>query len=139
MIKTRKLQPEFVVQVPENLSPGVLYLCLDCAVVTHLCCCGCGAEVVTPLTREGWKITFDGESISLWPSVGNWNLQCRSHYVIDRNQVVEIPEHKGRDKASGGHLPLPYPIEDSTRTAKTRTGKMGFWSKLKRGFSREKS
>lgn len=139
MIKTRNFQPQFVVDVPEKLSPGVLYLSMECAVVTHLCCCGCGTEVVTPLTRDGWKITFDGESISLWPSVGNWNLPCRSHYVIDHNRVVDVPERKGRDQISGGHLPLPYPVEDSTTATETRPGKSGFWSKLKRGLLRKDS
>ena len=25
--------------------------------------------------------------MSLWPSIGNWDYACRSHYVIQRNQV----------------------------------------------------
>ena len=35
-------------------------------------------------------MTFDGESVSLDPSVGNWNQKCRSHYVIRRNRVLEV-------------------------------------------------
>ena len=52
----------------------------------HLCCCGCGKEVVTPLSRAQWVLTFDGH-VSLRPSIGNWTLPCRSHYVIDRRRV----------------------------------------------------
>ena len=44
---------------------------------------------MTPLTPTDWKMTFDGETVSLWPSIGNWQLACRSHYVIDRGRVVQ--------------------------------------------------
>lgn len=29
------------------------------------------------------------EAVTLNPSVGNWNQDCRSHYVIERNRVIE--------------------------------------------------
>ena len=32
-------------------------------------------------------LTYDGDSVSLWPSVGNWDFPCRSHYFIERNVV----------------------------------------------------
>jgi hypothetical protein len=32
-------------------------------------------------------MTFDGETISLYPSIGNWNFPCRSHYWIDCSRV----------------------------------------------------
>ena len=32
---------------------------------------------------------FDGDTVSLSPSVGNWTLDCRSHYVIKRGRVIE--------------------------------------------------
>ncbi|WP_425414045.1 DUF6527 family protein [Pleomorphomonas oryzae] len=54
----------------------------------HRCCCGCGSEVVTPLSPTDWKLTFDGVSVSLDPSVGNWSLNCRSHYWIKNNKAV---------------------------------------------------
>lgn len=139
MTKIRALEIRFVVHVPEKLDSGVLYVSMECAVATHLCCCGCGSEVVTPFTPDGWKITFDGESLSLWPSVGNWNLPCRSHYVIDRSRVVEVPE---RDRTRIGiderHRPActkPAPRVE----AGTPPRQDGFWRKLKRSFSRKKS
>jgi hypothetical protein len=83
------LEHRFVRNVPRELSPGVLYISLDYATAVHLCCCGCGDRVVTPFTPTDWRITFDGETISLHPSVGNWNQKCRSHYVIQRSRVLE--------------------------------------------------
>lgn len=82
------LRHEFVTTIPESLEPGVLYISMEYATAVHSCCCGCGVEVVTPFTPNDWKMTFDGETISLWPSIGNWNEPCRSHYIIERSRVV---------------------------------------------------
>jgi hypothetical protein len=75
---------------------------------THLCCCGCGEEVVTPFTPTDWKLTYDGETVSLWPSIGNWNLACRSHYTVSGDRIIEaaswsddrIAAERFRDKAA---------------------------------------
>ncbi|MHB8165996.1 MAG: DUF6527 family protein [Sulfuricella sp.] len=45
-------------------------------------------QVVTPFSPTDWQMTFDGEAISLSPSIGNWNFPCRSHYLIKKDQVV---------------------------------------------------
>lgn len=82
-----RLSHEFVEFVPEKLRPGVLYVSLRYATVAHQCCCGCGSEVATPLSPTDWSLTFDGESISLDPSIGNWNFPCQSHYWISSNKV----------------------------------------------------
>lgn len=55
--------------------------------IIHLCLCGCGKKVVTPLSPTGWKMTFDGKTITVYPSIGNWSLSCRSHYWITNSQV----------------------------------------------------
>lgn len=89
MLKHRVLEPRFVKGVPRELEPGVLYVSIEYATAVHSCCCGCGLEVVTPITPTDWTLAFNGEQISLWPSVGNWNLPCKSHYVIDENKVIE--------------------------------------------------
>lgn len=78
---------QFVNYVPERLDEGVLYVSIEYATVVHRCLCGCGEEIVTPLTPTDWELSFDGESISLAPSIGNWNLPCRSHYWITKNRV----------------------------------------------------
>ncbi len=95
-----RLEHRFVHHMPERLEPGVIYVSMDYATAAHSCCCGCGEEVVTPFMPTGWKITFDGETVSLWPSVGNWNTACRSHYVIKRNRVIEAEPWTDRQTAS---------------------------------------
>lgn len=108
MIRHPRLQHLFVKQFPEYLEPGVLYVSLEYGSAAHSCCCGCGEEVVTPITPTDWKLIYDGESVSLWPSIGNWKLRCRSHYVIDRGAAVEslpwnerqIAAERRRDQAA---------------------------------------
>lgn len=86
-MKVATLRHEFVESFPRPLAEGVLYVSMGFASSAHLCACGCGAEVVTPLTPTDWKLWFDGVSVSLDPSIGNWRLPCRSHYFITRNRV----------------------------------------------------
>jgi hypothetical protein len=77
------LRHEFVDLVPDQLEEHTLYVSIKYRTVIHNCCCGCGRQVVTPLSPTGWRLTFDGVSISLNPSIGNWNLPCKSHYWIE--------------------------------------------------------
>jgi len=81
------LTHEFVEYIPEQLKDKVIYVSIAFATVAHKCCCGCGNEVITPLSPTDWKLTFDGKTVSLDPSIGNWSLSCRSHYWIMRNTV----------------------------------------------------
>ena len=87
-MRITNLQHRFVDFVPEGLEPGVLYIALEYGAIAHLCGCGCGSEIATPLGPTDWKMTYDGESVSLHPSVGNWSLPCRSHYVIRSGKVI---------------------------------------------------
>lgn len=84
----RTLEHRFVEHAPEQLEEGVLYVSIPFETVLHKCCCGCGKEVVTPLSPAAWRLTFNGETISLYPSIGNWNFECQSHYWIENNQVI---------------------------------------------------
>jgi len=81
------LTHEFVEHLPPELKAGVLYVSIPFATAGHLCCCGCGEQVITPLSPAQWRLTFDGESVSLSPSIGNWGFPCQSHYWIRRNKV----------------------------------------------------
>ena len=89
MMRFKHLEHRFCTHIPEALESGVLYVSMEYATAVHSCCCGCGEEIVTPFTPTDWKMTFDGRAISLWPSVGNWTLPCRSHYVVRDGVVIE--------------------------------------------------
>lgn len=83
---------EFVQFVPckSSLDEGVLYVSVEFATAIHLCACGCGNEVVTPLSPCDWCLVFDGRAVSLMPSIGNWRLECESHYWIRGGAVIWV-------------------------------------------------
>ena len=102
--------PEFVEFIPERLAPGTIYISERYKTAVHLCCCGCGEEVVTPLGPADWRVQRVGQTVSLWPSIGNWKFTCRSHCVIRMNkviwagsmsptQILAVEERDTRDKA----------------------------------------
>lgn len=82
------LKHEFVEFIPEELKDHTLYVSMPYATAIHNCCCGCGNKVVTPLNPTDWKLFFNGETVSLYPSIGNWGFECQSHYWIRKNKVI---------------------------------------------------
>lgn len=82
-----KVGHEFVEFIPESLEPTTIYISMKYKTMAHLCLCGCGNKVITPLSPTGWNLRFNGKSVSIHPSIGNWNLPCQSHYWITHSQV----------------------------------------------------
>ncbi len=86
------MQHRFVEIIPDAVEDGVLYISLKYCTAIHKCVCGCGNEVVTPISPTDWKLIFDGKTVSLSPSIGNWSFNCQSHYWIKRNEIVYARE-----------------------------------------------
>ena len=87
-MKSNSFKVVFSEFIPEEIKEGVLYISMEYATASHKCACGCGNEVVTPFSPTDWKLQFNGESVSLAPSIGNWSYPCRAHYLIRSNRVV---------------------------------------------------
>src|SRR5690348_10729378 len=87
----KTLSHRFVEYMPDALEDGVIYVSLRFCLVSHKCACGCGEEVVLKLSPNDWRLTFDGETISIDPSIGNWSLKCQSHYWIINSRVRWAP------------------------------------------------
>ena len=87
--------------MPEVIEEGVLYVSMEYAIAIHKCVCGCNNEVVTPISPIDWELTFNGESISLNPSIGNWNFPCQSHYYITNN-VIEYSRKWSKKEIAAG-------------------------------------
>lgn len=96
-----ELQPIFINLIPDQLDEGILYISEQYGTAVHLCACGCGNKVVTPLksrVQNGWELTMyktsnQGQNVhevahkvSLMPSIGN-TFACKSHYWIIDNVV----------------------------------------------------
>ena len=94
------LTHKFVEFIPRELEANAIYVSIPYATAIHNCCCGCGNRVVTPLSPADWKLIFDGRSVSLEPSIGNWSFPCRSHYWIRNNRVVWSDEWTDEEVAA---------------------------------------
>jgi len=88
MSRVEYIKAEFVEFIPKTLEGGILYVSRKYKTATHLCCCGCGNKVVTPLKPGGWQFTTKRGAITLYPSIGSWSLPCQSHYSIRGNKIV---------------------------------------------------
>lgn len=82
------MKHKFVEHIPQEIEENVLYISLEYNVAKHKCPCGCGSEIVTTLSPARWKLTYDGQTVSLYPSIGNWSHACKSHYFITKDKVV---------------------------------------------------
>lgn len=107
-MKLSTIRPEFVEFIPRELDYGVLYISERYQTASHLCASGCGEKVVTPLSPADWRLHKDkGGLVTLHPSIGNWNLPCRSHYWIRKNRIqwagrmtpIQIERVKAKDIA----------------------------------------
>lgn len=83
-----RITPEVVELAPRVLQPGRLYVSPKYRAAVHLCCCGCGEKVVTPLSPAEWQIKLTEGRATLHPSIGNWSMACQSHYWIRDNRVI---------------------------------------------------
>jgi hypothetical protein len=135
MTRRNNLTHRFVELIPEQIEDGVLFVSLQFATAVHNCCCGCGNRVVTPLKPVSWQLTFDGESVSLYPSIGNWSFPCRSHYWISNDTVEwsyqmadsDIQAGRRHDKRlRAAHLE-GNGINPVTSSGKTRASRLPKW------------
>jgi hypothetical protein len=133
MTRVNRLRTVFTAEIPETLDDGVLYVSRECRVALHNCACGCGEEVSTPLVATEYRLIMHGDDASLWPSIGNHDFACASHYVIDRGEIVWANKmsraaiEAGREKDRILKRP-PAPEHARTQgTARRETGSLLGW------------
>jgi len=74
--------------MPPVLESGIVYFSEEFEIAIHLCACECGAKITTPIGFTEWSITETPTGPTLYPSIGNWQLPCKSHYFIRQGEVV---------------------------------------------------
>ena len=87
MTQVTHLTTVFVEDIPERLEDGVLYVSRECHVAIHKCACGCSEEVATPLVPTEYDFIMEDGEASIWPSIGNHDFSCGSHYIIKRGRI----------------------------------------------------
>jgi len=101
MIEPRPIVHAFVDELPGVREEGTLYISIRFRTAIHNCFCGCGAKIVTPIRPTKWRLAFDGDSVSLSPSVGNWSYPCRSHYIIKNGVAIPAGDMPQDEIAAG--------------------------------------
>jgi hypothetical protein len=96
-----KIELRRVRYMPTELTAGVLYVAEEFGAAAHLCPCGCGSKVRTPLGPTEWTLEETKTGPTLRPSVGNWQQKCRSHYLIENGEVLWCADWTPEEVAAG--------------------------------------
>ena len=143
MREKRAITHVFVDSVPTERDEGKLYVSMKFRTVVHNCFCGCGTKVVTPLKPSAWQMLFDGDTVTLQPSIGNSGHACGAHYWIRKGWALpagrmteaDIERGRARDQALQDAYygtPVTVPTETPVAEATPPRKKRGFWSWLGR-------
>lgn len=87
--------------MPAALEPNIVYFAEEYGAAAHLCACGCGSKVRTPIGPTWWSLIDGPSGVSLTPSIGNWQQPCRSHYWITDGEVVWSNQWTDEEVAEG--------------------------------------
>src|SRR5258705_8404627 len=82
-----KLKLNIVHYMPKELESEILYVSKEFGIAAHMCPCGCGNKIITPLGPTDWSLTVKNGRPTLYPSIGNWQIPCRSHYWITNGSI----------------------------------------------------
>jgi Family of unknown function (DUF6527) len=68
---------------------------------------------VTPFAPKSWHLVFDGEAVSIDPSIRNRAHECRSHYWLWNDQIVPAFDAPDRPLVVAPELRLDGPGHDN--------------------------
>jgi Family of unknown function (DUF6527) len=129
-MKIETISLELVELVPAELQPGVLYASKKYSTAAHLCACGCGEKVRTQLGYLGWQLTREQSGPTLYPSIGNWQKPCRSHYFIRSGRIIWLGDLTDAQILEGRSA------ENSRRDAHFAKKRSGWWARWKEWFGK---
>lgn len=127
-MKTKAMRLELVELMPSKLESGVLYVSHKYQTAAHLCACGCGEKIRTQLGPLGWRFTNQRQGPSLFPSIGNWQKPCRSHYFIKGGHIVWAPPMSEAEVSRGRKE------EMRRRDDFIRARNRGWWGRIQNWF-----
>jgi hypothetical protein len=125
----KRIEVRHVHYMADQLQPGLLYVSREFGTAQHLCACGCGSKIRTPLGPAEWSLKESRAGPTLWPSIGNWQRPCRSHYIIWDGRIhwagdwsaEQVEAARSRDRR---HLEAHF--------AQNRAEQKALWPRFKR-------
>ena len=88
-MKTQEFTLLLVETMPQVFEEGILYFSKSFSTAIHLCACGCKSITVTPINERKWQFSISDGKPTLSPSIGNFNIPCKSHYYIKDGKTLE--------------------------------------------------
>lgn len=125
-----RIRLEAVEFMPAQLELGVLYVSEKYRTAAHLCACGCGEKVRTQLGDLGWRLIKGRSGPTLYPSIGNWQKPCRSHYYIRNGRILWQGAWTDEEVLEGRRA------EEMRRDTYIQAQREGQWSRFKRWLKR---
>ena len=135
MKKQQTFDYKFVEQIPKILEESKIYISIPYSIAIHKCACGCHNEVVTPLSPTDWSLIYDGETVSLNPSIGSWGFACRSHYWIENNRIRWTYQWSQKEIEKGRTYDRLAKKEYYEKSDVVENQKDNFWTSLKKHLS----
>ncbi len=97
-----------------------------------------------PVGADRVAESYDGETVTLAPSVGNWSFACKSHYVIRRNEVFWLPRMsrekidagRERDRCDKEAYFQDVPVVGDGADDRARRSRAAWWRRLLRLLAR---
>jgi len=86
--RLNEIELEYVHYMPKKLEHGILYVSKEFGCAQHLCACGCNNKVHTPIDGAyKWDFTDNEGKATLHPSIGSFQIPCKSHYIIKDGKI----------------------------------------------------
>lgn len=133
--------------MPKDLESGMLYVSKRFSTAAHLCACGCGTKIRTPLGPTEWNVRETPYGPTLRPSIGNWQIPCRTHYLITNGRVEwagamseaavlagRAAEHAKRTRYFDRKYAPVSRVEPQPSAREPSTRRSGFWVRLLKFF-----
>jgi hypothetical protein len=122
--------------LPIQLEADVLYVSEEFEIAGHLCPCGCGSKIITPLGINEWSLSVIDEKPTLKPSIGNWQLPCQSHYWIRRGEILWSNKWSDDEIESGRLAEEQKRKEYFDKMERTVMHQIPIWESIKKWFSK---
>ena len=131
------IQLQRVQFMPKELKPGILYVVEEFGAAAHICPCGCGAKIRTPLGPVDWSLEDTPKGPSLYPSIGNWQQACKSHYWIYEGEVIWAEKWSPTQILAGRQREQKRASSYYNRLERKRIGfRAWIWRRLKESLKR---
>ena len=122
--------------MPKELQPGILYYSEEYGTAAHLCACGCGSKVRTPIDATEWSLEEDEDGPTLYPSIGNWQKPCRSHYLIRNGKIIWCRSWTEDEVQEGRQLEHERRVAHFDKKKQKKKKSSRLWDRLLQFFRR---